>query len=1215
MLLTSYVDDVALAALDCFYALAIPPFAHRSIEYSRHITALHKSSSLCHYIFEVIDASNFLSKISAEEIVELASKKKMALSNEKDEEEKEVEDEKEDREDIASHDLTFQLSPELTTLHFDLMNRLLTRTSPPPSPPLSSSSSAPLSGTAPEEGSGGPIGGMAAGGGVHQAVFTGALCPDQPILTFDLLRDHRSIPAIISQLNLSPRYRHSLQWHIRLRRFLLSPNPEDAFKILRVQFASAAILLCTHPSSLSIAHFFQDKAEFFHAFHFCLKTGPGAFYLPMVPLELRLMSNQCLCAIIGSRDTSASILSRFNWLQHDLGLNRSQYLGLLPCLLRYITATFLDKMGAANRYHNNAGNEMISSEVEEEEDIFFTWSESVLTLIVSVLNVPNFLSALIDNGLISLLLSMLKSPPTYKLHKNRVNFLALIAQIIDMAINNHAHGLTVFKDALGLDIITDFLHGPLMTYLPGQQNDLKDGDVAMAEEVEIEDGEGGSGSNLSAEGGRRIKKRKSGEMEGGAKLRRSKRRRSVPTKKNSPLSEEEEEEEEEVNGRNTPEMVTMERLTPTVNNLLHGLISILSSCLHEGYSDGADNRIVLMLRSKNLTSVFYNLCLWLPTLCPAVAAAVFSMLGEAISNDPSPPSVLSLMMTNDVVQAALLALNNPETVFSGDSLLAATNLLSGLSLTQESIHLIRQSNPFPYLIGLLTQNRYVLPRSKVFMTDLATLLGNNLEELVRHHPAHTEMVMAALVDELNHVAQMAENFTGETLEENEAAYLSFLHFSTSLLFCLEPLLSRRQSSSAFASFNGISSLLKLARVFLGPPRFLLSSLASSVGNHAISLTANLAATFGLHPAAKLCVKCLHRIAEFEPRRYREKLTTALETNKDDLYKALLGYWVIVESPSMTSSSSSSTHYGDESEKTTTKKEGVKRGRPRKSSPPPPLVEVSTVIRLTGLLESVPLEQLRECFAQTVLSPQLVAYAEVLKSLVALAFTVDVITALFAVSITTKPFPLDEFTNHRWVTLLNTLIHEVYLPGQAEVSDQTDDECSRERAARDSTSSMEPLYRILVVAPDHVVVRSSTEESGKKVYKLERGKVVDAFERIHVNGMTRYRVEGGWISHLRTSSSMTSSSVSNNDPQVQVIEILPVVASPSSISVLEEGYVVDKPESTVSVDRLESVMTCRTAGRVAMTHFHASLKRLLGTLMKTTTSTIGGQSFSILSTLN
>jgi hypothetical protein len=74
-----------------------------------------------------------------------------------------------------------------------------------------------------------------------------------------------------------------------------------------------------------------------------------------------------------------------------------------------------------------------------------------------------------------------------------------------------------------------------------------------------------------------------------------------------------------------------------------------------------------------------------------------------------------------------------------------------------------------------------------------------------------------------------------------------------------------------------------------------------------------------------------------------------------------------------------------------------------------------------------------------------------------------------------------------------------------------------------------VYKLLVISMDSIIVKESADENSKRVCKIERGAVVDAYERVFsTTNMMRYRVDDGWVSHFRNASS--------SEPQIQVVDV-------------------------------------------------------------------------------
>ena len=186
---------------------------------------------------------------------------------------------------------------------------------------------------------------------------------------------------------------------------------------MKILYQSVLILLCCYPNSSTLYHFFQDKTNLLRDFIFLLKTGS----IPLqesdyIPLQLRMLACRCLVAIVGSRDTSSvSVLGRFSWLQHELGVNRGLYMGLLPCLLRSFTSF------------------MVSQEdnmMAIEKDSNYMWIEYIMMLVSALISTPTALQSLTDNGFIALMMSIFQDLASVHRSAIRLYTETLIIQVI-----------------------------------------------------------------------------------------------------------------------------------------------------------------------------------------------------------------------------------------------------------------------------------------------------------------------------------------------------------------------------------------------------------------------------------------------------------------------------------------------------------------------------------------------------------------------------------------------------------------------------------------------------------------------------------------------------------------------------------------------------------------------------------------------------------------
>jgi hypothetical protein len=83
--------------------------------------------------------------------------------------------------------------------------------------------------------------------------------------------DSRNVKTILSETWLPHKYLFALMWRIRLLRRITTL--EGRVSILRQQYRSILILLCCHPNTSVLSHFFQDKTDLLRDFIFMIRTG------------------------------------------------------------------------------------------------------------------------------------------------------------------------------------------------------------------------------------------------------------------------------------------------------------------------------------------------------------------------------------------------------------------------------------------------------------------------------------------------------------------------------------------------------------------------------------------------------------------------------------------------------------------------------------------------------------------------------------------------------------------------------------------------------------------------------------------------------------------------------------------------------------------------------------------------------------------------------
>jgi len=172
---------------------------------------------------------------------------------------------------------------------------------------------------------------------VSQLTTDDSVLTEKSFETFDFDRfagrDMREI--FKSERRIPPAAKVHFMYSLRMRSML--STLKDRTELIRLQYQAALILLECHPDSATLFAFFQDKVCMIQSFLYLLRTGPGSLdYCPgLIPVDIRLLACHCLEAIVGARDSPSSpMLVHYPWILHDLGVNRGQYMGLFPCLIR-----------------------------------------------------------------------------------------------------------------------------------------------------------------------------------------------------------------------------------------------------------------------------------------------------------------------------------------------------------------------------------------------------------------------------------------------------------------------------------------------------------------------------------------------------------------------------------------------------------------------------------------------------------------------------------------------------------------------------------------------------------------------------------------------------------------------------------------------------------------------------------------------------------------
>jgi hypothetical protein len=1049
-LLCAYEDELVVLAMDALVALALPPLSHRcNLDMSRHTTVLHKNAAHFDPLFEIIEASLFSCAVPVPEFLST----------------------------------NFAPTPEMKTAKVDFR----TRSKYLKSVLISDSN------------------------GETSEIET-LLRPEGAVEVADVWSDARPLSDIVRNTagKLTFGLRVSLMCSVRMRR--LVQTRAGRVTVLRLQYQAAAIVLGCHPDANVLANYFEDKITLFKNFMYLLRTGPGTLdYRPSaVPLELRLLACLCLEAVVGARDngTHSQLFTRYPWIVQDLGINRGQYMGLLPSMVRAMTSYLvaLDGSAVSEGADSSAAAEeskmdvtsptsavSASSETAEDRDVRLRWIENVFKLLIAVVNLAAALPALCDNGLVGALLLVLDRQQVQDRTPARTYIEIMCIEALEGVFSAHAPALQSFKEKKGMEIVVTRLHRELHYCL------VTSPPVAVP---------------LPAD-------------------------RYHFTRCNAGT------------------------LPTPCSIIVQEFFTLLTSVIQEDRSPTSDHSQWYKhpALAQSLRLVFEHA----DKVGSLVLSPAVTLLAEVINSDSAPPTILSYMLNSGVCELALRVLagnaadateqaaavtTTSAVTYSSDLVVSLLSLLQTVSLTADGIALIDKVNPFQALFALYADPRYVYPQSRVVMTDVPNIMGSQLEELVRHYPVYTPPVMTELVRLMKHVAALAEPYVGAENYRTgtmafDAEYERVLHYAVALLLCLETLMLNNKTVEQFHQLGGFPVLGTFLRIGFGPPRYLLDSFSCTVDS-----TVNC---IGYTPMVSLVVhRCMNRMGEVERKLLLQYLLQDLQSTVDTLESDL-------EEHSM--------HFNC-----------VATGSSRHV---PATVGGNGNPFMEGLLDTVTRDPVQDCCEEGQITDKLLSFTRVLRGT---ALTDCLVDALgIALNQRTTGVQWEEcwamFTSESSQRLVDTILNRLYIPSQLEMA--------RARgmftnSTKENCVKVHPVYHLLVVASESVVVKDGPEDTATRVSKLGRGCTVQAYERrcAGASGVLKYRTKDGWVSVFRTAQS--------TDPQLLVVRATKKTPEETAEEIAKNQGIYEDTEKRFEFEKFANV-SAKRGGFLALYHFNHSAK--------------------------
>ncbi|KAJ3313756.1 hypothetical protein HDV04_001560 [Boothiomyces sp. JEL0838] len=194
------------------------------------------------------------------------------------------------------------------------------------------------------------------------------------------------------------------------------------------------------------------------------------------------------------------------------------------------------------------------------------------------------------------------------------------------------------------------------------------------------------------------------------------------------------------------------------------LRAIMKLVLHmmqsSGTADGMRNLIDSSL-PKSLLIIFENSKLFGSI---GVFGLAVNIMSTFIHNEPTS---LSILQENQVISAFLNAANQ-ELPVSAEVISAFPNAFGAICLNAPGLQAFTSANPMSNFLSVLTKEDHL---KTLLDNDVPHLVGNSIDEFIRHHPTTKDMVMSAIIEMLEKVINIGETISVDINEGTELSQL------------------------------------------------------------------------------------------------------------------------------------------------------------------------------------------------------------------------------------------------------------------------------------------------------------------------------------------------------------------------------------------------------------------------------------------------------------
>jgi hypothetical protein len=470
---------------------------------------------------------------------------------------------------------------------------------------------------------------------------------------------------------------------------------------------------------------------------------------------------------------------------------------------------------------------------------------------------------------------------------------------------------------------------------------------------------------------------------------------------------------------------------------IHASLKICSSYFHEARQDGSDSKLNQVIRGTTFNFILSFIFQHANQLSHLCLMPAYMLVSEIINNDSAPPGILSYLISSSIAEAALKGIAIIQD-FSADLILYITNTISAIALTEDGIELILKHVSFSKLFSIFHDPKYFNPNSKTLIGEVPALFGGNIEELIRHYPKLTEIIIRNILGEIDYISSLCD-YSKDGMFPNESEtsrFLSHMNFASAILPFLETILSRHQPIVEFLKCDGFIKLFDLMVAAFGPPRFLLSCLSSS--------TEHVPNFLGYYPVMNWIFRCFEHLFEHKTEACMKIVIDLIKSYRLKLSISLKDYYQITDdskSPIIPTEASTSHQVPSSSSSSSSSSALSSSISPSSSSFSTSNVS-SSELDLNNFLDSIHQTPFHLLFNEseppsTKTQNHILAYTAVLKNLLITQYLVEILSRTILPNSSSQKsilsFDKDEFSDFgEFTDIFKYIVEDVYLKCQVDI---------------------------------------------------------------------------------------------------------------------------------------------------------------------------------------